>query len=219
MNTILGTKMTMSQTYVDGVRTPVTKIDVSNCYVTQIKTNESDGYLSIQLAVGSKKLKNITKQMQGHLKGILKEGAKVAPRFFREVRVEKEEEGIKVGDVLNAGEMLKAGDKISVTGISKGKGFAGGVKRWHFRGGKKTHGQSDRWRAPGSIGQGTTPGRVYKGKHMAGRMGSEQMKIKGLKIVSVDVEKNIIEVNGPVPGIRGTLLVINKYKGGKSTVA
>jgi large subunit ribosomal protein L3 len=210
MNTILGTKINMSQTYVDGVRTPVTYVDVSNCVVTQIKTDEKDGYFAIQLGIGEKKLKNTTKPMKGHLKSVIKEGAKMAPRFLKEVKMDKAPE-VKPGDVINAGDIFKTGDKLSVTGISKGKGFAGGVKRWHFRGGSKTHGQSDRWRAPGSIGQGTTPGRVYKGKHMAGRMGTEQIKVKGLKVINVDTEKNIIEINGPVPGIKGTLLFLTKY--------
>ncbi len=210
MNTLIGTKTDMSQTYLEGVRIPVTKIDVVNCVVTQIKREDKDGYWAVQLGVGEKKLKNITKPMKGHLKGVITKESKMAPRFLREVRLENEPE-FKVGDILKISDFFSAGDSISVTGVSKGKGFAGGVKRWHFRGGSKTHGQSDRWRAPGSIGQGTTPGRVYKGKHMAGRMGSEQTKVKGLKIVSVNEEKHQIEVSGPVPGTHGTLLIISKY--------
>lgn len=199
----------MSQTYVDGVRVPVTKIDVGNSVVTYIKNEEKDGYWAVQLGVGEKKLKNITKPMTGHMKNVIKEGAKTAPHFLREIKA-TEEPSEKVGDLIKVADVFAEGDSISVTGTSKGKGFAGGVKRWHFRGGSKTHGQSDRWRAPGSIGQGTTPGRVYKGKHMAGRMGSDQIKVKGLKIVTVDAEKNQITVSGPVPGTVGTLLVIER---------
>jgi large subunit ribosomal protein L3 len=210
MNTILGSKMTMSQTYVDGVRTPVTKVTVGPCVITYIKNQEKDGYWAVQLGFGEKKTKNITKPMLGHMKKVVKEGAKMAPRFLREIKL-TEEPKEKVGDILNPSEMFAVGDYISVTGISKGKGFAGGVKRWHFSGGPKTHGQSDRQRAPGSIGQGTTPGRVYKGKHMAGRMGSEQKKVKGLRIISVNAEKNEIEVSGPIPGSTGKLVIISKY--------
>ena len=212
LNTILGSKIKMSQTFVEGVRTPVTSVSVGPCMVTHIKREEKDGYWALQLGFGEKKLKNITKPMQGHLKSVIKEGAKMAPRFLREIKL-KEAPELKVGEVLNPSEIFKVGDMISVTGISKGKGFAGGVKRWHFSGGPKTHGQSDRQRAPGSIGQGTTPGRVYKGKHMAGRMGSEQIKVKNLWIVGIDADKNEMQISGPVPGIAGRLLVIEKMKG------
>lgn len=210
MDTILGTKVDMSQTYVDGVRVAVTTVDVASCIVTHIKTKDKDGYWAVQLGMGEKKLKNITKPMQGHLKGALAKDSKMGPKYLREIRF-TEEPNFKVGDILKVSDILNSGDKISVAGISKGKGFAGGVKRWGFHGGSKTHGQSDRWRAPGSIGQGTTPGRVYKGKHMAGRMGSDQIKVKGLKIISVNPDKNQIEIGGPVPGTKGTLLMITKY--------
>ncbi len=214
MNTILGSKMEMSQTYVDGSRVPVTKVLVTPSVVTQVKNIDRDGYWAIQIGFGEKKLKNITKQIKGHLKAVLQKDSKIAPRYLREVRM-KEEPKEKVGDTIKASDIFVSGDSIAVTGISKGKGFAGGVKRWHFSGGPKTHGQSDRQRAPGSIGQGTTPGRVYKGKHMAGRMGSEQKKIKGLSVVSIDNEKNEILISGPVPGRNGSLLIIEKV-GGKN---
>ena len=113
-----------------------------------------------------------------------------------------------LGEVINATEVFKPGDVIDVTGISKGKGFAGVVKRHHFKGGPRTHGQSDRERAPGSIGQTTTPGRVYKGKRMAGRMGHERVTIKNLEIVEVIPEKNILLIKGAVPGARNSLLII-----------
>ncbi len=205
--------MKMGQTFIEGVRVPVTKITAGPCVITQIKTLDKDGYWAIQVGFGSKKTKNITKPLQGHFKKSLKKEEKETPkymsRFVKEIKV-KEEPKEKVGDFIKASDIFVAGDKVSVTGISKGKGFAGGVKRWHFSGGPKTHGQSDRQRAPGSIGQGTTPGRVYKGKHMAGRMGSDQVKIKGLKILSVNEETNEIEIGGPVPGTIGKLLIIEK---------
>jgi large subunit ribosomal protein L3 len=209
MDTILGSKIKMSQTYVDGARVPVTRVTVAPCVVTQIKNEKKDGYWAVQLGYGAKKIKNITKPEQGHLKSVITKGAKMAPRYLREIRmfeVPKE----KVGEQLKASDIFNIGDKVSVTGVSKGKGFAGGVKRWHFSGGPKTHGQSDRQRAPGSIGQGTTPGRVYKGKHMAGHMGVERTKIKGLKIININPEKNEIEVSGPIPGTVGSLVMIQR---------
>ena len=212
MNTILGSKMEMSQTYVDGSRVPVTKVLVGPCVVTQIKKEEKDGYWAIQIGFGEKKLKNTTKQIKGHLKAVLQKDTKMAPRYLREVRT-TEEPKYKIGDIIKVSDIFATGDLVSVTGISKGKGFAGGVKRWHFSGGPKTHGQSDRQRAPGSIGQGTTPGRVYKGKHMAGRMGSEQKKIKGLNIVEVNNEKNEVLISGPIPGRNGSLVTLTKVGG------
>ncbi len=199
----------MSQAYVDGLRLAVTKVTVAPCVVTQIKNEKKDGYWAVQLGFGLKKIKNISKPEQGHLKNVIVKDSKFAPRYLREIRM-KTEPKEKVGEVLNASDIFAIGDKVSVTGISKGKGFAGGVKRWHFSGGPKTHGQSDRQRAPGSIGQGTTPGRVYKGKHMAGHMGVERTKIKGLKIVNVNNEKNEIEVSGPIPGTVGSLIMIQR---------
>ncbi len=209
MDTILGSKVKMSQTYVDGARVAVTRVLVGPCVVTQIKNEKKDGYWAVQLGFGEKKLKNITKPEQGHLKNVFEKGAKMAPRYLREIRM-KEEPKEKVGEALKASDIFSIGDKVSVTGVSKGKGFAGGVKRWHFSGGPKTHGQSDRQRAPGSIGQGTTPGRVYKGKHMAGHMGVEQTKIKGLKIININLEKNEIEVSGPIPGTVGSLVRLQR---------
>ncbi len=202
----------MSQAFVDGARTPVTNIKAGPCVVTQIKTDKKDKYWSVQLGFEEKRIKNTTKPMQGHLKGAIKD--KKAPRFVREVKmVEKPE--LKVGDIVTISDIFNSGDIVSVTGVSKGKGFAGVMKRWGFAGGPRTHGQSDRQRSPGSIGQGTTPGRVWKGKKMAGRMGTDKIAIKNLKIVSIDEENNQIGVSGPVPGSRGGLLIIKKIKTGK----
>jgi len=201
----------MSQTFVEDTRVPVTLIKAGPCIVTQIKKLDPDGYWAVQIGFGQRKIKNVTKPLLGHLKGALQENK--APRFLREVRLEKEPE-FKVGDTIRVSEIFKRGDVVSVSGTSKGKGFAGVVKRYHFAGGPKTHGQSDRQRAPGSIGQGTTPGRVLKGKKMAGRMGHEKVTIKNLIVVDIDSEKNELLVSGTVPGPITGLLTIKKLKSG-----
>lgn len=203
----------MNQTFVGDTRVPVTVIKAGPCLVTQIKRQEKDGYWAVQLGIEEKKLKNLSKPLRGHLKGVIKK-SKYAPRYLREVRFEKEPE-LKVGDEISVSDVFKRGDMVSVIGVSKGKGFAGVVKRWHFAGGPRTHGQSDRLRAPGSIGQGTTPGRVLKGKHMAGRMGTERVTIKNLIITSVDPEMQTICVSGPVPGNRNGVLEVKKIASGK----
>lgn len=211
INTILGSKGNCSQTFVEGFRIPVTKVMAGPCVVTQIKKEDNDGYWAIQLGFATRRAKHTSKSLQGHLKETSKE--QKFPRFLQEVRLDKEPE-FKVGDILNASEIFKRGDVIAVTGISKGKGFAGVVKKWNFRGGPRTHGQSDRERAPGSIGQTTTPGRVYKGKKMAGRMGGEQVTIKNLHIISVNEETGELEVSGQIPGTIGSLVRIKKIKSG-----
>ena len=199
IDTLLGTKGRMDQIFVDGVRHPVTRVKAGPCVVTQIFEGR------VQLGLGERKLKNTTKPMQGHFKNVIKDNK--APRYTREV---KTDETLAVGSEIKASDIFLANDTISVSGISKGKGFAGVVKRWGFAGGPKTHGQSDRQRAPGSIGQGTTPGRVLKGKHMAGRMGNEAKTIKNLKILVVDSETNEILISGPIPGPLGSLVVIKR---------
>ncbi len=202
----------MSQTYVQNTKVPVTVLKAGPCVVTQIKREEKEGYWAVQIGFGIKRAKNTTKPMQGHLKKVSSEG--FFPRFLREVRVMGEPES-KVGDVVSVGDILKPGDLVSVTAVSKGKGFAGVVKRWKFAGGPKTHGQSNRERSPGSIGQGTTPGRVWKGKRMAGRMGSDTTTIKNLRVTWVDTEKNEIALSGSVPGPKGAFITIKRLKEGK----
>ncbi len=199
----------MEQIFQEGKRFPVTNLEAGPCIVTQVKNEAKDGYWALQVGFGTKRLKNVSKSVKGHISKVTEEGGKTAPRFLREIRV-NEEPTQKVGDKILVTEVLKEGDIISVSGISKGKGFAGGVKRYHFKGGPKTHGQSDRLRAPGSIGQGTTPGRVYKGKRMAGRMGSDRVTVKNLKVLAVNPETNQIKVSGSVPGVNGALIVITK---------
>lgn len=201
----------MSQAFVEGTRVPVTWIKTGPCIVTYVRTQEKDGYSAVQLGFSEKKIKNITKPLLGHLKGAVKDNK--APRFLREVRLETESD-LKVGDIVKLTAIFKKGDVVSVAGTSKGKGFEGVVKRHHFAGGPKTHGQSDRHRAPGSIGQGTTPGRVLKGKHMAGRMGSDRVTVKNLIVVDINPDKDLLAVSGPVPGITGGLIEIRKLKSG-----
>lgn len=222
---ILSTKGNMRQAFTQtGIRVSVTVVKTGPNVITQVKTVKKDRYMALQLGFGSRKIKNLTKPLLGHLKGAIEtQNAKrpstvrygagktqnEAPRFLREVRIRDDVE-YKVGDVVNAPDILKPGDLVQVTGVSKGKGFAGVVKRWSFAGGPKTHGQSDRLRAPGSIGLGTTPGRVVKGKKMAGRMGGERVTVKNLTVLKVDEEDGEVWLSGPVPGPRGTLLLVKK---------
>lgn len=206
LNAILGTKQKMTQVWIkDGHRVPVTIVQASPVVVTQIKTEEKDGYKAIQIGFGTKKTKNTSKPLLGHLKKIQNDNA--IPRFIREVKPQ-DEQPLNVGDVVKVVDVLSSGDVVEVTGVSKGKGFQGGVKRWGFRGGPRTHGQSDRERAPGSIGQTTTPGRVFKGKKMAGRMGGERVTVKNL--VVLEVSGDVLKLVGLVPGGPGTLLSVKK---------
>lgn len=204
LTTIIGKKLGQSQGFLEnGKRTPLSKIFVGGNVVSQIKTTEKEGYNSIQLGFGENK--KPTKPIAGHIK---KAGIKNTPRFFREVKVEKVDD-YELGAPVVVAEILEAGDIVDVSGTSKGKGFAGVVKRHHFKGGPKTHGQSDRHRAPGSIGQSTTPGRVYKGKRMAGRMGDESVTVKNLEVIEV-LEDGTILVKGLVPGSIGSIITVTR---------
>lgn len=207
INTILGQKQQMSQVFANEERVPVTWVLAGPCVVTQVKTMEKDGYWGLQLGFGTKSTKNITKPVKGHLKGAVKD--KTAPRFLREVRLPNEPE-LKLGDEVKLTDVFVVGDEVAVTGVSKGKGFAGVVKRHDFAGGPATHGQSDRERAPGSIGLGTTPGRIFKGKRMAGRMGNDLIRVEGLAVVAIDADASKLAIRGGVPGAPGTLLEIEK---------
>jgi len=196
---IIGRKLGMTQLYREnGKMEAVTAIEAGPCCVTQIKTPEKDGYVAIQLGFGTPK--GADKK---------KDAALVAQfRHLREFRVDKVD-GVKVGDQIDVS-LFKEGDLVDVVGISKGKGFAGVVKRHHFKGGPKTHGQSDRTRHPGSIGSTTTPGRIWKGQRMAGHMGNEQVTIKNLVVFKADPQKNLLLVKGAVPGARNGVLLIKK---------
>ncbi|MBP9719367.1 MAG: 50S ribosomal protein L3 [Candidatus Levybacteria bacterium] len=204
IHALIGQKKMQTQKFLsDGTRIPVTEITLSSNPVISLKTTAKDGYDAVQIGLGTKK--HPTKQLMGHTKGA---NVKSAPQFLREVRFTDTSDMPTVGDVMKAADVFKAGDMVDVIGISKGKGYAGGVKRWGFKGGPRTHGQSDRERAPGSIGQTTTPGRVYKGKKMAGRMGHERVTVRNLSIVAVLDES--IWIKGLVPGGRDNLIYIKK---------
>ena len=197
MKFILGKKLEMSQIFDEkGNVVPVTLIEAGPCQVTQVKTKEKDGYQAVQIGFEKiEKAKKIKKTMKG--------------KEFKYLREFKNGE-LKVGDQILA-TVFKEGEKVNVSGISKGKGFAGVVKRWHFKGQFKTHGTKEKWRSPGSIGQ-RWPQRVIKGKKMGGRMGSDRTTVKNLKIAKIDPENNILAVKGAVPGRNGILLEIRSGK-------
>jgi len=197
---ILGKKIGMTQLYRENLEIAVTAIEAGPCCVTQVKTVEKDKYNAVQIGFGE--AKKLSKAEKGHLK----ENGNY--RYLRELRIENVKD-YQVGQKIDAG-MFKAGDIVQVEGISKGKGFAGGVKRYHFKGGPKTHGQSDRHRAPGSIGSTTTPGRVFKGLRMAGHMGACKVTARNLVVVEVDTAKNVLLLKGAVPGAKGGILLIEK---------
>jgi large subunit ribosomal protein L3 len=210
IQTILGQKIDQTQKFLeDGTRIPVTLLWVAENVVVSHKTIDKNNYSAIQLGFGQKKKAN--KSQMGQTKGA---NLKIAPKILKEVKMDGDLPS--VGQVINAAEVFNPGDIINVTGVSKGKGYAGVVKRHHFKGGPRTHGQSDRERAPGSIGQTTTPGRVYKGKRMAGRMGHETATIRNLEVI--DVLKDTILVKGLVPGGRNTLIMLKKVGENKKFV-
>ena len=205
LNTILGSKIGSIQRFTDeGKRIPVTQIKIAPCYVVCFKKTDKDGYNAVQLGWGEKKLTR--KSLIGQLKGAK---LKKAPVFLAEVRVDQLPE-LKPGDLIEASDIFKAGDSILVTGWAKGKGFTGVMKRWNFKGGPRTHGQSNRPRSIGSIGQTTSIGRVFPGKKMPGRSGGQRVTMKGLKVISVDKKEGILEIKGLVPGARNGRLIIKK---------
>lgn len=198
---IIGRKIGMTQAFrEDGRVEAVTAVEAGPCVVTQIKTAAKEGYNAVQIGFGE--AKRLNRPQKGHLKKLGKF------KWLREFRVEDTSE-IKVGQQVDAG-LFEPGSLVDIVGISKGKGFAGVVKRHHFAGGPKTHGQSDRHRAPGSIGATTTPGRVFKGMRMAGHMGNERVTVRNLTIVEADPARNLLLVRGAVPGARKSLLIIRK---------
>ena len=202
---LLGKKLGMLQTFgKNGIVQGCTVLEVGPCVVTQVRTKERDGYEAVQLGYGAKK--RLNEPERGHLKAA---GAGNL-RYLREFKADNVAE-IKVGQKLGV-EMFKPGDRVDVTGTSKGKGFAGVVKRHGFRGGPKTHGQSDRHRAPGSIGSGTTPGRVLKGLRMAGHMGDRRVTVKNLEVVESNPARGILLVRGAVPGANNGLVQVRRTK-------
>jgi len=203
INGIIGRKKGMAQLFDENRNiVQVTAIEAGPCFITQVKRTEKEGYNAVQLGFGD--TKRLTQPEKGHLK---KTGNLKYLREFRSDDVASLEVGQKV-DVS----IFKLGDIVDVIGISKGKGFAGGVKRHHFSGGPKTHGQSDRHRAPGAIGSTTFPGRVWKGLRMAGHMGNVRATVRGLKVVEANAEKNLLLVRGAVPGANEGILLVKKSK-------
>jgi len=201
---IIGRKIGMTQVFGESGRIePVTAIEAGPCFVTQIKRAAKEGYDAVQLGFGT--AERLNSPQKGHLKKV---GMVKHLREFEASDIDS----IEVGQRLDVS-MFEAGDLVDIGGISKGKGFAGVVKRYHFAGGPKTHGQSDRHRAPGSIGAGTTPGRVLKGQRMAGHMGNEKVTVSRLKVVEADPERNLLLVRGAVPGARNGLVTIMKVSG------
>lgn len=206
VNTLLAVKRNMTSAYdARGRRVGATVLEISPNFVLQIKVKDGkDGYNAVQLGIGSKK--SVKKPQLGLFK---KAGIAQPIRWLKEVRTDNKED-LRLGQLISAGDVFKAGDSVKVTGTSKGRGFAGVVKRYNFAGGPKTHGQSDRHRAPGSIGSGTTPGRVYKGKKMAGHMGVKGVSLRGVEVISLDKTSNLITVKGGVAGHSGSLVMITK---------
>ena len=201
---LLGRKIGMTQVFGDrGQAIPVTVIEVGPNVVTQIRTQERDGYEAVQLGFGAVRPKSLTLPERGHLKA-----AGVLVRHLREFRADNVEE-YTVGQTLGA-DLFTPGQMVDVTGTSKGRGFAGVVKRHGFGGGPRTHGQSDRLRAPGAIGPGTTPGRIWKNTRMAGRMGNRRVTVQNLQVVEVLPEKNLLLVRGSVPGPNNGLVMIRR---------
>lgn len=203
---LLGKKIGMTQIYSDdGKLLPVTLIQAGPCSVMQIKTVENDGYSAVQLGFDDRKKKHATKPEIGHVAKLNLE----PKRFVCEVKSESGAD-IKLGQTINVG-MLQDVKMINVIGLTKGKGYAGVMKRWNFKGGLNTHG-STRHRPPGSIGSNTDPGRVIRGKKMAGRLGGERVTIKNIDVVKIDAEKNLLFLRGAVPGHKGSYLILNKTK-------
>jgi large subunit ribosomal protein L3 len=203
---LIGKKIGMTQIFDEtGAAVPVTLIEAGPCFVTQIRTVDANGYTAVQLGYDEVKPKRLTKGELGHLK----KNDMPPLRFLREFRAKNIQ--VKEGEQVTVS-LFVPGDHVDVVGTSKGKGFQGGVKRYHFLGGPRTHGASDRERAPGSRGSTTTPGRVYKGSRGPGHMGDDRVTAQGLKVVLVDTERNVLGVRGSVPGARNGLVLIKEAR-------
>jgi large subunit ribosomal protein L3 len=203
---LIGKKVGMTQIFdVNGVAIPITLIEAGPCFVTQIRTTETDGYSAVQLGFEEVKPKRLTGGELGHLKR-----NDLPPlKFIREFSAKDPQ--VKEGEKVTV-TLFTVGERVDVIGTSKGKGFQGGVKRYHFLGGPRTHGASDRERAPGSRSSTTTPGRVYKGARGPGHMGDDRVTSQSLKVVLVDAERHLLGVRGAVPGPRGGLVLINEAR-------
>jgi large subunit ribosomal protein L3 len=205
MKGILGKKVGMTQIFDQNGRViPVTVVEAGPCYITQVKSEDKDGYGAVQIGYDEVKPARLSKPEVGHLK----KSNLPALRHLREFEP-NEGEQFEAGQRIDVS-VFATGDMVDVTGVSKGKGFAGTIKRHHFSRQPTTHGQSDRTRAPGSLGAGTTPGRVFKGKRMAGRLGNERVTVQNLQVVMVDPERNLLVLKGAVPGAKDGLLMIRE---------
>jgi large subunit ribosomal protein L3 len=203
MKGLIGKKVGMTQIFDEnGLAIPVTLIEAGPCYVTQVRAIEMNGYSSVQLGYGEMKPKRLTSGQLGHLKR-----NNLPPlRFLREFSDKNID--VNEGDKITVDKVFQVGETVDVIGTSKGKGFQGGVKRYHFKGGKRTHGQSDRMRAPGARSSGTTPGRVFKGARGPGHMGDDRVTAQNLKVVRIDADRNLMAVRGAIPGPKGGLVLI-----------
>jgi large subunit ribosomal protein L3 len=207
MDTLFGRKLGMTRVFLeDGTAIPVTVIQAGPCPVVQVKTRDHDGYDAVQLGFGETPKRLLNLPAKGHFAK-----TKIEPRrYLREVRVESAD-GIEVGSEFRVS-VFNVGEKVDVTGVSKGLGFQGVVRRHNFAGGPKTHGQSDRVRAPGSIGSSSYPSRVFKGLRMAGRMGGDSVTLKNLRVVKIDLDNDLICVRGAVPGKAMSFVKIRKSR-------
>ena len=202
---LIGRKVGVTQVFqTDGTMVAVSVLAIEPNTVTRLRTDERDGYTAVQL--GTHEAKKLTKPEAGQLKDLPKSAQLLAS--IREFRVDSVD-GYELGQTVAIGDLFNEGDLVDVTGVSKGKGFAGQIKRHNFHRGPKTHG-SDHHRAPGSIGPGTTPGRVYKGLKMAGHMGDQRTTVKKLRVVRADTDRNLLLVKGSLPGPRGSLILVKK---------
>jgi large subunit ribosomal protein L3 len=202
---LIGRKVGMTQVFQDdGTMVAVSVVAIEPNTVTRLRTTERDGYSAVQL--GTAVVAKLSKPKAGQLKGLPKSAG--LPSKLREFRLD-EPADYEVGQRLAVGDLFASGDLVDVSGISKGKGFAGQIKRHNFHRGPKTHG-SDHHREPGSIGPGTTPGRVYKGLRMAGHMGDERVTVKKVRVFQADAERNLLLVRGSLPGSRGSLITVKK---------
>ena len=205
---LLGRKLSMTRLFDEnGAVTASTLVEAGPCFVTQLKTPERDGYLAVQLGFGEKRRPK--QPLKGHLKAAgLDQRHGLAT--LREVPADSLDD-VELGARVDAS-IFAAGEVVDVIGTSKGRGFAGVMKRHNFHGGPKTHGQSDRWRHPGSVGSGTTPGRTFKNMRMAGHLGDDRVTVKNLRILSVDPERNLVALRGAIPGPKGGLIMIRKSR-------
>jgi len=212
MKFILGKKLEMTQIFTEnGLVLPVTKVQAGPCAALQVKSQEKDGYVAVQFGYGEKNAKNVAKPQQKHFEKAVPSTdgkAKTYPRYVREMRINGDAEAlnIKIGDIIGVDNFV-VGDIVSVTATSKGKGFQGVVKRYGFSGGRKTHGNKDQLRMPGSVGA-KGPAHVFKGTRMGGRMGNEKVTTNNLEVVKVDEKENVLYIRGAVPGARNGLVII-----------